>query len=296
MRKNVDLSGAFSYLQTRKGAQETGQREHLGPNAGEGTGGGLLRLRMEQVAADPKQPRQTFVDESLEELAESIRAQGVLQPILVRPEAGGRYRIVAGERRFRAAKLAGLAEVPCVAREFSDDEALAVGLIENVHREDLTDIDKSDALRRLKEMTGKGWEEIADAVQLSHARVRTLASLQTLAEPVKEAIRTRRLAGRVARVLKPLPEALQVELLEEALGEALSAEVVQARAKARQEVSEAAETACSPRATKMARRHAVVKRALDLARAMEAAQGELTEAERQVVEEAALRVLALVRG
>jgi ParB family chromosome partitioning protein len=276
MARKVDLTNAFSYLQARREAQAEGQRDHLGPAVRETTGeqGQVRSLAVDQLSGDPAQPRQTFPEESLAELAESIRTRGVLQPILVRPSGAGRYRIVAGERRYRAARLAGLDEVPCLVREFSDDEALAVGLIENVHREDLTDIDKSDALRRLKDLTGQGWEEIARAVHLSHVRVRTLASLQTLAVPVKEAIRARRVAGRVARVLKPLPEPLQVELLEEAVAEGLTAEEVQERARTR-----SGDDVCSPRDTKRIAL-ATERHALALTRSLERERHALTPAQR----------------
>jgi ParB family transcriptional regulator, chromosome partitioning protein len=191
--------------------------------------GEMRWLPLDRLEPDPEQPRKTFRERRFEALVASVRRCGVLQALLVRPLAGGRYRIVAGERRYQAARLAGLSDVPCVVRECSPEEGLRLALIENLHRDGLSDIDKCEALHRLKALTGLEWPALAPLVQLSGIRVRQIASLNTLHPRVKEAARAGRISGRVALALKPLPPAEQVSLLEAAIAEKLTAEAVRGR-------------------------------------------------------------------
>ena len=135
------------------------------PEAGEGSEG-LLEVPANAIAPNPKQPRSRFDDETLAELAASIREVGILQPIVVRRTDGG-YEVVAGERRLRAAKLAGLATVPVVLRDSEDADLLREALIENIHREDLNPIELGEAFRQLLDDLGLKQEELADRVGVS---------------------------------------------------------------------------------------------------------------------------------
>ena len=187
---------------------------------------------LRQVAVDllqrgRYQPRMDMRPESLQELADSIRAQGVVQPIVVRPlaEAGTetRYEIVAGERRWRAAQMAGLAEIPAVVRRIADDAAVAVALIENIQREDLNPLEEAAALRRLIDEFELTHGEAAEAVGRSRAAVSNLLRLLDLADDVKELLRSRQLEMGHARALLALEQpARQIEAARLVLSRRLS--------------------------------------------------------------------------
>jgi ParB family transcriptional regulator, chromosome partitioning protein len=190
----------------------------------------MRELSVAHLEPDPFQPRQEFDEESIRELAASIEQHGLLQPLLVRPRQGpgseARYWIVAGERRWRAAQLLGLTQVPCRVQPLEDLAAAVVALVENVHREDLSEIEKAEGLQRLKQLTGKSWDEVAGLVRLSHAYVRRLAGLVKLEEEVKELVRRGKISARTAIALKPLLPAEQIELAHRAVAEGLSAEAI----------------------------------------------------------------------
>ncbi|MFN0161625.1 MAG: ParB/RepB/Spo0J family partition protein [Burkholderiales bacterium] len=158
------------------------------------------------------QPRTRMDDASLTELAGSIRAQGVIQPILVRRVSGnaGRYEIIAGERRFRAAALAGLTEVPVTVRDVADEAALAMALIENIQREDLNALEEAQGIARLIEEFGMTQEAAGEAVGRSRTAAANLLRLLKLPDPVKEMIHAGTLDMGHARALLGLPVALQV--------------------------------------------------------------------------------------
>lgn len=147
------------------------------------------RLRMipiELLSPGKFQPRQDFEPERLQELADSIKAQGVLQPIIVRPIAQNQFEIIAGERRWRASQLAGLREMPAIIKEFNDEDALAIALIENIQREDLNPLEEARALQRLIEEFGKTHEQAATAVgKSSRTAVTNLLRLLQLNDDVK---------------------------------------------------------------------------------------------------------------
>lgn len=140
----------------------------------------LTQIRADSVEPSPFQPRQAIDDGSLARLANSIRRSGVLQPILVRPRSGGGYELVAGERRWRAARLAGLEKVPALVRELSDEQAAEHALVENVQREDLNPMDRAWALRRLGERFGLSHAELAERVGLERSSVANLVRLTEL--------------------------------------------------------------------------------------------------------------------
>ncbi len=193
------------------------------------------------------QPRNHMADEGLAELADSIREQGVLQPLVVRPAPAGpgaRYEIVAGERRWRAARLAGLAAVPVVVRELDDQAALAVALIENLQREDLNPLEQAQSLARLASEFGLTHEQVAKAVGRSRASVSNLLRLLDLEDEVKELLAAGTIDMGHARALLPLDGKGQVELARKAAARGLS--VRQVEQAVRERLDGAAEAAAKP--------------------------------------------------
>ena len=148
---------------------------------------GLSELDIDRIQRGKFQPRQHFDQQSLQELADSIRSQGIVQPIVVRPEAG-HFELVAGERRWRAAQIAGLQKIPAVIRDLDSSAAAVVGLIENIQREDLNPLEESRALMRLIEEFELTHQQVADSVGRSRASVTNLLRLLDLADPVKDLV------------------------------------------------------------------------------------------------------------
>ena len=171
----------------------------------------LRQLSVESIERGRYQPRQDLREDSLQELAESIRAHGVVQPVLVRPLGGDRYELIAGERRWRAAQLAGLREVPAVIRDLPDRAAIAVALIENIQRENLNPLEEAAALHRLITEFELTHQQAAEAVGRSRATISNLLRLLDLSEDVQRLVRERKLDMGHARALLPLPPVLQRE-------------------------------------------------------------------------------------
>jgi ParB family transcriptional regulator, chromosome partitioning protein len=186
------------------------------------SGAAVSRLPLSALQAGKYQPRQKMDSGPLQELAESIREQGVMQPLLVRAIAAGKYEIIAGERRFRAATLAGLTEVPVLVSQADDKGAAAMALIENMQREDLNPLEESQGLARLIEEFGFTHEQAAKSVGKSRSAVSNLLRLSQLAKPVQ----TMLMAGDIdmghARALLPLPGASQVALAQKIMAQGLS--------------------------------------------------------------------------
>ncbi len=174
---------------------------------------GLLHIPVDLLERGQYQPRDDMRQDSLEELAKSINAQGVVQPIVARPvNRGGqtqRYEIIAGERRWRAAQMAGLQEIPAVIRDVPDDAAIAMALIENIQREDLNPLEESRALDRLIREFDLTHQEAAEAVGRSRASVSNLLRLQDLADKVKSLLETRQLEMGHARALLSISDKTQ---------------------------------------------------------------------------------------
>ncbi|MCK6404750.1 MAG: ParB/RepB/Spo0J family partition protein [Rhodocyclaceae bacterium] len=168
------------------------------------------------------QPRTQMDKESLEELAASIRAQGLMQPILVRPVSVDRYEIIAGERRWRAAQLAGLKEVPTLIREIPDDAALAMALIENIQRENLNPLEEALGLQRLVDEFSMTHQQAADAVGRSRPAASNLLRLLQLAKPVQDMLMAGDLDMGHARALLPLSNVLQVQIAQRIAQKGLS--------------------------------------------------------------------------
>jgi ParB family transcriptional regulator, chromosome partitioning protein len=172
------------------------------PEAGEASTG-LLEVPANAIAPNPKQPRSRFDDDTLKELAASIREVGILQPIVVRRTGQG-YEVVTGERRLRAAKLAGLATVPVVLRDSDDADLLREALIENIHREDLNPIELGEAFRQLLDELGLKQEELADRVGVSRSHIANTIRLLALPLEVQQLLTDDRISAGHARALLAL--------------------------------------------------------------------------------------------
>jgi ParB family transcriptional regulator, chromosome partitioning protein len=172
-------------------------------------------LPVSQLVAGKYQPRTKFDEAALNELADSIKSQGLMQPIVVRKLAAEKYEIIAGERRFRAAQRAGMSEVPVIVREADDSQALALALIENIQREDLNVIEEARALKRLQEEFNLTHEQIGQAVGRSRSAVSNMLRLTELAPQVQEKVLDGKLEMGHARALAPLPPAQQILLAEQ---------------------------------------------------------------------------------
>ena len=184
--------------------------------------GDLRHLPVELMQRGRYQPRKDMSADALEELAESIRAQGVMQPIVVRPLGDNRYEIIAGERRWRAAQMAELDAIPAVIREVPDEAAIAMSLIENIQRENLNPMEEALALSRLKEEFGLTHQQVADAVGKSRAMVTNLLRLMSLEADVKKLLEHGDLEMGHARALLSLTGAKQVEAARTVVAKGLS--------------------------------------------------------------------------
>lgn len=165
---------------------------------------GILYLRTDELQPNPVQPRTVFDEDSLAELAESIRSYGILHPLTVRRRAG-RYELVAGERRLRAARLAGLREVPCVLMDVNMEDAGLIALIENLQRRDLDFLEEANGIRQLIRMFGMSQEEAARRLGKSQSAVANKLRILKLPEDLLETLRERGLSERHARALLRLP-------------------------------------------------------------------------------------------
>jgi len=182
----------------------------------------LRMLKVDQLQAGKYQPRSQMDQASLATLADSIKTQGVMQPILVRKIAGERYEIIAGERRWRASRLAGLHEVPVLVRDIPDESALAMALIENIQREDLNPLEEAAGIKRLIDEFAMTHQAAADAVGRSRTAVTNLLRLLNLATPVQAMLMRGEIDMGHARALLGLDGAKQVMVAEQVAGKKLS--------------------------------------------------------------------------
>ena len=192
------------------GSDETGNRD------------ALQSLALDRIGSGRYQPRTRMDEASLAELAASIKAQGVMQPILVRPIAAGRYEIVAGERRWRAAQRAGLTEIPALVRVVPDQTALALSLIENIQREDLNPLEEAQGVKRLIDEFELTHEAAAHAIGRSRSAVTNLLRLTQLASAVQALVLADKLDMGHARALLALPAAQQATVATKLVAEGLS--------------------------------------------------------------------------
>jgi ParB family chromosome partitioning protein len=191
-----------------------------GPAATEATN--LASLPVDLIQRGRFQPRRDFDPDSLRELADSIAAQGVVQPIVVRPVGEGRYEIIAGERRWRASQQAGLDEIPVVIRDVPDQTAMAMGLIENIQRDDLNPLEEAHALHRLLNEFELTHQQIAQAVGKSRTTVTNLLRLLELNEDVKKLIETKQIEMGHARALLGLKDQAQSDTARQVARKGLS--------------------------------------------------------------------------
>lgn len=171
---------------------------------------GVVELSTEQITFSPYQPRTTLNESALEELAQSIKKSGIIQPIVVRHTKTGGYELIAGERRLRAARLAGFERVPVVIREISDHDAAEFGLVENIQREDLNPIDIARAMKRLKDEFSYTQESIAEGIKKSRPYVANLLRLLDLPETVQNAILSGKISEGHGRTLLSLKDHEQI--------------------------------------------------------------------------------------
>ena len=194
--------------------------------------GKTVSLPISEIEPNRAQPRKQFDDEALAELSASISQHGVLQPLLVRPVAGGSYQLVAGERRWRASRMAGLTEVPVVIREMSDKEAAELALIENLQREDLNPMEEAMGYRTLMETYGLTQEETAKSVNKSRPAVANALRLLALPDPVHLLLEEGKLSAGHARAILAVPSGeLQKKLAQKVIAEELSVRQTEALAK-----------------------------------------------------------------
>lgn len=190
--------------------------------AGSSSRDALKDLPLDLITPGPYQPRSIFDKDRLEELAESIRHQGVIQPVVVRSTGDNQYQLIAGERRWRAAQLAGVENIPAIVRNVPDEIAIAMALVENIQREDLNPIEEATALKRLVLEFQMTHQEAGEAVGRSRSTVSNLLRLLELSEEVRELVDARHLEMGHARALLSLDATLQAKAAREVVGKRLS--------------------------------------------------------------------------
>ncbi len=182
----------------------------------------LRSLPLDVISPGPYQPRSIFDADRLQELAESIRHQGVIQPVVVRSKGDDSYELIAGERRWRAAQIAGIEKIPAIVRQVPDEIAIAMALVENIQREDLNPIEEATALRQLVDEFQMTHQEAGDAVGRSRSAVSNLLRLLELSKDVRELVDARHLEMGHARALLTLEPGLQAQAAREVVARDLS--------------------------------------------------------------------------
>ncbi|EEZ42204.1 ParB/RepB/Spo0J family partition protein [Photobacterium damselae] len=193
--------------------------------------GALRELAVSQLQSGKYQPRKDMADEALAELTESIRAQGIIQPIIVRELTNTHFEIIAGERRWRAARQAGLKQVPCIVKSVDDRATMAIALIENIQREDLNVMEEAQALERLQSEFSLTHQQLAQAVGKSRTAVSNLLRLNQLATEVKHLVETKQIEMGHARALLALPIEQQLAIAQIVVSKALTVRETEALVK-----------------------------------------------------------------
>ncbi|HIF9094481.1 TPA: ParB/RepB/Spo0J family partition protein [Photobacterium damselae] len=193
--------------------------------------GALRELAVTQLQSGKYQPRKDMADEALAELTESIRAQGIIQPIIVRELTNTHFEIIAGERRWRAARQAGLKQVPCIVKSVDDRATMAIALIENIQREDLNVMEEAQALERLQSEFSLTHQQLAQAVGKSRTAVSNLLRLNQLATEVKHLVETKQIEMGHARALLALPTEQQLAIAQIVVSKALTVRETEALVK-----------------------------------------------------------------
>ena len=179
----------------------------------EKTKAGEIFISLEKLKANPNQPRKDFDEAELAELADSIREQGIIQPLIAEEETDGTYTIVAGERRFRAARMAGLSEVPVILRKYSDEKRMIVSLIENIQRSNLNPIDEASAYKQLMAFGNLSQDDVASKVGKNRTTVANALRLLKLPKEMLDSIRNAELSPGHARAILSLQDAREQEIL-----------------------------------------------------------------------------------
>lgn len=206
--------------------------ESLFEDAARDVGGPVSTLPLREIEPDKDQPRKDFDEQALSELADSIARHGLLQPIAVRAAAGGAYKIIAGERRWRAARLAGLSEVPVVIKDVTDAEAMELALIENLQREDLDPVEEAMGYRQLMERCELTQEQTAQKIGKSRSAIANSLRLLNLPDDVLTFLKEGKLSTGHAKVLLGLPDAaLQTKAAEAVVGQNLNVRQTEALCK-----------------------------------------------------------------
>jgi ParB family chromosome partitioning protein len=210
-----------------------GQEPVAGDGAGAGAGDGdLLEIAVERLQRNPYQPRKDFDAEAMNELASSIGLHGVLSPLLVRPAAANRYQLIAGERRWLAAKAAGLEMVPCQVRHYSDRQVFETAMEENLKREDLNPLEQAEAFRRYLDEFDATIDELASRLSMSRSAVSNLLRLLELTGGVQQALSDQKITAGHARALVTLEENEQLSLCARIVEEGMTVRATEAAAKA----------------------------------------------------------------
>lgn len=206
------------------------------PGSEEFSAATIREISLGDIDPNPEQPRHVFTEESIAQLAQSIRDQGVLQPLLVVDSGDGRFRIVAGERRWRASRVAGLTTVPCVVRELTPTQEMEIALIENLQREDLNPMEVAQGIKLLMKQCGYTQEKVAERLAKSRPAVANLLRLLTLPDEVTDMVSRGVLSAGHARVLAGMDEeAAQIALAREAVERGYSVRELEAIAAQRRE-------------------------------------------------------------
>lgn len=206
-------------------AYENAQNEGMSPSESQGKGGdkgGVSELPLDALYANPDQPRKEFDKNALNELAASIKEHGVIMPVIVNKEADGKYMIIAGERRFRASKLAGRTTIPAIVKEYTPRQIEEISLIENLQREDLNPIEAATAMKRLMEEYRLTQEDLAERIGKSRPAITNTLRLLSLPPEIVELVRTGKLSSGHARALITLPQDVQLEFARRAVKEGFS--------------------------------------------------------------------------
>lgn len=172
----------------------------------------ILEIPLVEIRSNPYQPRKTFVDDTLKELAESIKEVGIVQPILVKKSIKG-YELIAGERRTKAAKLAGLEKIPAIIKDFSDQEMMEIALIENIQREDLNPIDEANAYENIIKISGMTQEEFARKFGKSRSYVTNMLGLLNLPNNTKRLVQDKKISMGHARALSKIEDNMKIDEL-----------------------------------------------------------------------------------
>lgn len=220
------LSALFSETEEDYGKSllfEESERETKGAE-------GVREIDINSIFANPNQPRKVFDQTALQELADSISKHGVIMPIIVN-KSGDRYMIIAGERRFRASKLAGLSTVPVIVKTYNERQIKEISLIENLQREDLNPIEAATAMRSLMNDYGMTQEDLADRIGKSRPAIANTLRLLTLSQEVIKMVANGTLSAGHARAIIPLPQLDQIKMAESAIKEELSVREIEKRVK-----------------------------------------------------------------